>query len=399
MKLRKKIISAITPLSILALSTSTATADTFVMKDGSKINGSIISETTENYTLRAEVSKNVYGEKTILKSNVTEIKKIDPSIAAYKKLTTILPTPDLMSSSDYQKIISSQVAPFIKKYPSSPHLKDAEKILSTLNKEYHTIKSGGIKLSNKLITEEQIAADKYNVQATIAYYKFINYAKRKQYRAALSTLEQLENGYADSMQCRKAQKIALNILPRYKAKLQKLHDDVEHSTQKRERALEGMSPGDQSRTTRLFQQEDQQYQTLLAQTTENNRKAKWLPINPYFIEPIEHNLKMVESEEKRITKVSEEPVTDAGSLFRNTYTALEAGDYPTAKEHFDQFKRTKPPEHYIDELEPKLETAKSVMEQMEKQKKEDEKLAKEKARAEEKAAREQAKEELDEIPQ
>ncbi len=379
MKLRKKIISVLSPLSLLILVNSTANADTFQMKDGTTINGSIIKETNDSYLLRAEVSNNVFAEKKVLKSKVVQIIKTDPSIAAFEKLTSILPTPDLLSAKDYELLVKSKVEPFIKKYPSSPHFKDAEKILSTLKNEYHTIRSGGFKLYGKLLTPQQIEADKYNIQASVGLHMFIKYAQKKQYRAALSTLERLEDDYPDTKQIRKAQKAALTILPRYEEKLQKLYDNFDTLIEKRKRALDGMTPGDSSRTKKIFAYEEQQYLNLLDLATTTRKRTKWLPINKYFKEPIEKNLKMVESELKRINIASEKPAMDVAKFYRATYAALESGDYMLAKEHFDKFKRGKPPEELVNELEPRLIDAKLVMERFALQKKEEEKLAKKKA--------------------
>lgn len=379
MKLRKKIISALTPLSLFILVNSPASADVFLMKDGTSVNGSIISETYDSYLLRAEVSNNVYGEKKVLKSNVAQITKTDLSIAAYKKLTSILPTRDLMNTKDYELLVKSKLEPFLKKYPSSAHFKDAENILNTIKKEYYTIKSGGIKLNGKLLTKEQIEVNKYDVQASVGQHDFMTYAHKKQYRAALSTLERLEDNYPDTKQCRKAQKAALIILPRYEEKLQKLYENVDTLMEKRNRALDSMTPGDKNRTKKIFAYEEQQYQKLLDLAAANKKKTKWLPINQYFKEPIQNNLKMVANEIKRINIASEKPTIDVGKLYRNTHTALDAGDYKLAKESFDKFKRSKPPEELVNELELRLQEAKSVMERFALQKKEDKKLAKKKA--------------------
>lgn len=379
MRLLKKIIFHLTTLSILPLITFTAGADTFRMKDGTEINGSVISETYNSYLLRAEATKNVYVEKRILKSDVAKITKTDKSIAAFEEITSIVPTRDMMKTTDYELIVKSTLEPFLKKYPASPHFKAAKMILSTLKKEYFIIKSGGIKINGKLFTHEQIEADKYDIQASVSQHNFMTYAQKKQYRAALSTLERMEDDYPDTKECRAAQKVALVILPRYERKLLKLSENVELLTEKRNRALDSMNPGDRSRTKKIFEYEDKQYQRLLDLASANKKKTKWLPINKYFIEPIEKNLKMIEIEMKRINIASQKPTMDIGELYRNTYNALESGDYQMAKESLDNFKRSKPPEELVNELEQRLQEAKSVMEELAIQKKEDEKIARKKA--------------------
>ncbi len=384
MKIRKKITSAITPLSLLILMSSTACADTFLMKNGTEIKGSVISETHNVYLLRAEVSNNVYAEKTILKSEVAKLTKTDPSIAAYEKLRSILPTADLMDGTHYQQLISSKLEPFLKSYPSSPYSEDVQKILTTLKKEHRIIRSGGLKINGRLYTPQLIEVNKFDIQASEILHSFMRYSQKKQYRAALSTLERLENGYADSKQCRKAQKAALIILPRYEVKLQKLYDNVDTLIAKRKRALDSMSSGDSSRTKQIFKYEERKYQNMLNLATTNNKRNKWLPINQYFKEPIDSNLKMIEVEIKRINTASQKPTIDLGTLYRKTYLALEAKNYTLAKENFDKFKIGNPSQELVNELEPRLQDAKTEMEEIALQKKEAEKLAKKKE-AEERA--------------
>ena len=382
MKLLKKIIPVLTPFSLLILSVSSATADIYVMKNGIEINGTIISETADTYLLRAEVSNNVYAEKEILKSKLREIIKVDPSIAAYEKLTSILPTPDLMPAHRYEALLKSRIESFLKEYPASPHYADVEKIQDTLKKEYHVIKSGGLKVDGKLHTPQQIEANKYDVQASVLLNDFMTYAQQKQYRAALSTLTRMEKAYPNTIQTRKAQKVALIILPLYEEKLQQLLENVDILIEKRRRALDSMTTSDSSRTKKIFAYEERQYQNLLSLAKANNNKTKWLPINQYFKEPIQNNLNLVDSEIKRINIASQMPASNVGELYRETYNALGSGDYEKAKESFENFKRSSPPIELVNELEPRIQDAKSVMERLEQQRIEAEILAEKEAKEE-----------------
>jgi hypothetical protein len=384
MKFLKTIILFATPLSLPVLLSSNLQADIFHMKDGTDINGTIISETSDSYLLRAEVTNNVFAEKTILKSKLSEITKVDPSIEAYKKLSSILPTPDLMTKEEYDDLIETKINPFLEKYPDSPHTKDAQVILETIKNEQHTIQSGGIKLNGKLLSPEEMEADKYDIQASVLEHKFMKYSQQKDYRAALSTLERLEHGYIDSRQCRTAQKAALIILPIYHEKLQKLLVEVDHLNEKRQRALDSMTSEDNARTKKIFAYEERQYQHMLHLANFDNIKAKWLPINQYYKEPIENNIKMVDIETKRINVESQKPSIDNGRYYRETYSALEIGDYIAAKDSFEIFKKGKPLQEFINELEPRLKDAKIVMDQLAEQKREEEALA-QKLAAEEKA--------------
>ncbi len=97
---------------------------------------------------------------------------------------------------------------------------------------------------------------------------------------------------------------------------------------------------------------------------------------------IQNNINMVQNEIKRINTDSQKPTIDIGKFYRETYRALGGGDYMLAKESFDKFKSGNPPQELVNELEPRLLDAKSVMERLAIEKKEADMLAKEKADAE-----------------
>ena len=371
-------------LAVLALLSLQAHADTFNMKDGTSLEASIISETHSEYLLKAEVLNNVYAEKKVLKSDVLSIKKTDHSIAAFKKLANLVPTADLTSISAYENIINKQLKPFLAKYPESSHTEEVNSLLDTVNEEYHIVKVGGLKLNGKLITSDEIEADKYNVMATLEYKKFIDFARAKQYRLALITLSTLEKSYSQSTQCRQAQKLALRILPIYEAQLIKLHQNADNLMATRKSTLEGLNSSDQARSSKLLAAQEEKYHMELESVMKSKSKAKWFPINPVFKEPIEKNVKTIERETKRILAESEKPTVDAGSLYTMTYNALQEGDYESAKTAFNKFRRAKPPEELVNDLEQSLDEAKSVAKQMDKQKKQDAAMARKKASEERK---------------
>ncbi len=384
MKLYNKMIQVITPLGITLLLSAGASADIFHLKDGTEIHGSINSETDDSYILMAEVVKNVFSEKTVLKSKVAEITKVDPSVDAFSKLRGILPTADMLEAQDYLDLIEFKVNPFMEKYPTSPHYTDAEAILTTLNNELQTVRSGGIKLKGKLLSPEQIEADKYNVRASILEHKFFKFSNQREYRAALSSLERLEDAYPDSPQLRSVQKSALIILPIYHEQLQKLHYEVDALIENRKLALDSYSVEERDRIMKIFAHEERQYQHLLQLANFNKKQAKWLPTNKFFKIPIANNIKMVSVETKRINVEAYKPSIDTGKYYRQTYAALEVGDFMLANENFEKFKKGKPLIDFMNELEPRIADAKIVMLQIEQQKKEEEARLK-KLEAEEKA--------------
>jgi len=370
---------------------STLSADTFYLNDGSIVEGSIISETKRSYLLRAEISRNVYDEKTILKLDVTRHVAEDPSVKAFAKISKILPTPDLMPVTNYATIIDKQLKPFIRTYPDSEHLAEVQEILQTLESEQTIILAGGMKLDGILLNEQEVAADKYEVSASIDLKKFLKFAQKKQYRPALSKLKEMEELYPNSSQVRKAQKVALTILPHYKKELEVLLSEVDELTRRRERTLDSMSASDRRRTEEIFMNKEKQYDNRLATMKAERGAVTWLPINAFNKGPIEANLQMVPKEITRISSESQKPAMKAGVLYRSTLQALDSGNLAKAIELHTQFKAERPSAMFANSLEMIFNDQKKVLEEM-KKKADAIKMTEAKRMAEERMAKRKAEE-------
>ncbi len=390
MKFSKSSLPYILSFPLALCPFSTLTADTFLLKDGTKVEGTIINETKRSYLLRAEISRNVYDEITVLKLDVTKHIEEDKSIKAFDKISKILPTPDLMSAKAYASIIDNQLKPFVRDFPESPNIEEVKEILDTLEAEQTVVLGGGIKLDGILLTQQDVTADKYEVSASTDLKKFIKFAQRKQYRQALSKLAEMEIVYPHSTQVRKAQKVALSILPNYERELKVLLSQVDEIGKRRDRTLGTMSPADRSRTESIFKNQAQKYETLLASIKAERGSVKWLPINQFYKGPIEANLQMIPKELARITNASKQPVMMAGALYRATLQALDEGDIPKAIEQHKKFKAEKPSAMFANNLDILLKERQKTQEEIDAQKAKEEKMLAEKRKEEERMAQAKA---------
>lgn len=388
MNTKKTTFISIATLAVL-LSSTPLFAETFLLSSGKSIIGSIISETKESYVIKTETSRNVYGEKTISKIDITKITETDPSIRAFDRLTGILPTADLLSAEEYQSIIVNKLQPFLDNYPDSQHAAEVAEVLKTINAEQSVIQNGGIKLNGKILSKSEIEANKYEIHAQTELKKFVRSVSRERYAAALNTLEKMEKLYPNSIQTRKAQNASLVILPHYSSQLISLRDNVDKIMKRRESSLSTLSRSDRRRTNALFLAKDQTYENLL-EKAKSEKKGKWLPINKHFKTPIETNLKLVEGETTRITKAVLEPEIDAGEIYRNITSSLNAGNLVSAQKFNETFKNAKQPEIYTKELQEKINTANAKIVAELKEKEIAEKLAIQKRIEADKLAREKA---------
>ena len=90
-------------LSLLPfLLVANAWADTFELKDGSKIEGTILRSEGSDYIIEVQVTKSIKDERRIAKADVVRQFAEQKDETAYAELAKYLPTPDLQSAEAYE---------------------------------------------------------------------------------------------------------------------------------------------------------------------------------------------------------------------------------------------------------------------------------------------------------
>src|SRR5688572_18108226 len=84
-----------------ALIVATAAADTFEMKDGTKLEGTILREEGSNYVLRVQGSKSIKDERVGPNSDVVKPVRERKDGTQFQELSKLVPTPDLKSAGSY----------------------------------------------------------------------------------------------------------------------------------------------------------------------------------------------------------------------------------------------------------------------------------------------------------
>jgi hypothetical protein len=174
-----------------------AMGDTFVLKDGTKLEGRIISEEGGEYLLEIQVTRTIKDQRRVPKADVAEIiaEKLDET--AFLALPELVPTPDLLGAEEYQRRIEL-VETFIKSYPKSPRAADAEAILTTLKSEAAVVEGGGVKLDGKLIPAEEYRSNAYDIDAAVLAGKVRGHVAKGELLASLRAFDALSTEYATS---------------------------------------------------------------------------------------------------------------------------------------------------------------------------------------------------------
>ena len=142
-------------LALFAVPIVSGHSDTVTLKDGKKIEGLITLEAADFIKIELARSGSIKETKLIKRSDIQKIEKVSADAVALAKLKASLPTPPLMTSSNYQTLIKTGPESFLKAYPDSLLRGEAQKILEELNAEKAKVDRGAIKLNGEWITAER----------------------------------------------------------------------------------------------------------------------------------------------------------------------------------------------------------------------------------------------------
>lgn len=370
-------------LFITGLLTSTLAADTIELKSGLTYKGTVISQDDTSYLFKIQVTGSITDERRIQKDKIRSIEPDAKDASDYNTVKAQIPTPDMLTEKSYKKRIKLASA-FLKKHPKSKHTKEVKTILETLEKESQLITNGGIKLNGHLISQSDIEANAYDVDARIIAIKMKRFAQSGHYRQALRKWENLQNNYPHSIAYQDTLTLVVRLLKAHETELQKNLDTMENRIKQQQAVLESLNANDRERTEQILQEKKERYESIIA-NEKNEIRTKWLTIDPLNKEAIDNNLNNAKSALQSISNLDPTEIKLAGPDYRGAWSALAKGDLKEADKRIKALKSLRLPAQYIDPLSEKLKAKESKQA-------EEEKAAKEAAAAA-KAAEQQAAQE------
>ena len=116
MKLSRFLLS----LAIATASTGLLHADFVTLKDGTKLEGTILEQTDAGVKIKYKVTAKIYDEKFVPAADIASVLKEKPEEVEIKELRKLVPTPDLLTAEKYEQIIQDRLRPFVNRYPGTP---------------------------------------------------------------------------------------------------------------------------------------------------------------------------------------------------------------------------------------------------------------------------------------
>lgn len=350
----KSRISLLTLLLGLSLA-PLAPADIFTLKDGTKLDGEIVSETEESYVIRYQVSKGIMDQKLVPKADVESIEKVSPADEAFEAIAALVPTPDRLSEADYTRMIEKQAKAFLEAFKSSEHTDRVEEILETLEKERAVVAAGGIKLDGTWISPTDRMANAYEVDARVVLAEATEAAEAGQFVSALRALDTMHSDFTASAVYPDAVDLTKRIFKVYGPRVEDDLGRVDTILEVREKELATLPPNQRKAAENEIERKDAAYRAVIER--DKKEGVKWPILDIYHKEPMADTLRAIDNETRRLENLDLSTITPAGEVYRKAYTAAAAGRSTEARQLISQLQGLRVPERYITSLEDTLAEA------------------------------------------
>lgn len=312
-------------MAALALS---AEADTFILKDGSRIEGSIIREDATSYLIEVRVTKSIKDERIVAKDDIVKVEAEKKDLTAFEPLSHYIPVPDALTADEYSARIAA-VEKFLKDYPDSSKASQAKAILSTLKNEANEILAGGIKTNGKISTAAEYRANMLDIDAGI---------REAQIRALLNGGHHLEglrafSGFDRDFSNTKARAALLPVIIQainaYLAETERSLAGYDARAKEREVGLQRMQPDDRRQTQAALAEEAAELEKQLK--AEKDAKVGWVTPHPSCKLSLEETLTFAKSEITRLSAAAKPQALDAGAAFRDALRKIQNSTDAAAK--------------------------------------------------------------------
>ena len=325
-------------------------ADTFTMKDGSTVEGSILREDATSYVVEVQVTKSIKDERVIAKADVASIKAEKPYEAAFDSIKGLFPTPDGLNHEDYAQMIR-KVEKFLTDYRGSLKTTDAKKILADLKDEANEILAGGVKLNGKIISAPEYRANAYDIDSRIEAAKIQSLIDKANYIEALRAYERFDDDFHNTTARQELTPLVMRVIRTYVTSIGQSLSTFTARTKARQVGLERMPAGERASTAKAIAEENVAIEKRF--NAEKVAKLGWVTTHPFYKPSLEATVNFGKMELKRLETASSAATVDAGKAYRDALTQIQNGGSDTAAvtAAIAAAKSAKVAQRYIDALE------------------------------------------------
>lgn len=326
-----------------------ASADTFELKDGSKVEGTILRTDGSDYIVEVQVTKSIKDERRIPKADVVRQFAEQKDQTDFAVIAALVPAPDLYSEAEYEAA-AAKVESFLKKHPNSARKKEAQKIYDTLESELAVVKTGGVKFEGRMIPASERAPKAYGLDASIIASNMKKAGEKGEVVSALREWTKLEKDYLGSSAYRDNKDYAVTLMKTHLANVTSVLSGFDARVKARQSGLVGMEQSDRVRSEQAIQEEQAAYTARVER--EKAEGIKWLSLDPFAKVQLDEAKRSLDTEIRRLSTLDSSGISNTEAAYEEAYAAITKTG--AKKQEIDsaisKARGANLPQKYVDEL-------------------------------------------------
>lgn len=316
-------------LGLFCLSSWVYASESIELRDGTKVEGRIVSVTADSVVVDVPTSPTIREEKIYPRADVAEIRRAGRDDIAFEEVAAIVVPPTADDPAVYDALLEQKVRPFMQNFAYSRHLPEARKLAAALEAERERVASGETKVDGQWVTAAS-PADQIELSGRVQL------AKMKEAHDpvnALRAFEVLEKNGKTSSSYPESVGWALRMIEKLRANLARARTDLERRTREQEQGLQLASADRRIQMEQGMAQDQAALQAQLDRAKQSG--SKWIPVLPES-RTLEALSKLADSEESRLSKVDVETLSAGVDAAKEARAKLEAGDLEGAQASLDE---------------------------------------------------------------
>lgn len=268
-----------------------AVADTFVLNDGTELEGELIRETETHYLARINVTPTIRERRELAKADVKEIRRTPADEIAFEKLEEF-PTFSTARSSEPYQVHLDRINSFIEEFPDSDYNAELIEIKNRYQQEIDRLEKGEAKLNDEWISKEELDKFPYRYDAKFLLNSLRQNNAQGYLLNTLIEFEQNKEDFQNSESFGEMVEEANNALRQYQSYLRREIPQVEKRIAEREKMLAEASENERARFEEAFAAEDRRFEVLKSRAQRDRKN--WYQISPHNLQ--DHNLALQQTE-------------------------------------------------------------------------------------------------------
>ena len=334
-------------------------ADTFTLKDGSTLEGTILREVNGSYVLEVQVTKSIKDERVVPKDDVVKIQKSKADLVAFESIAKLAEIPDMLTEEQYAERIRT-LEKFLKDHRGSDKSKEARAIIAKHKAEANEISAGGIKIDGKIIPPGEYRANALEIDAGLAEKRIRALLADGQYLQALRAYSNFEADFRNTRQYAGLQPLMLQTMNQYIAQVGQTLAGYDKRIAERQTGLARMQMEDRRNTEAALKEQTATFEARLK--NEKDAKIGWVSTDPYFKPSLDETLSFGKQEISRLTSLSTIPQSDAGKAYREALLKIQNANNTTAiNAALSEARAAMVPQKYLTTLEAAAASATSAL--------------------------------------